>query len=814
MALALSLPSVNAQRILEGQVVPNFTIVDHRTGATSRLYDHAGSVVLLNFFAFWCGPARESSPQVQAGISDYFKARGGSAHGFPVKVLSVNIEKNSPERTDEFIATAKLDRVSDDFHAAIHEEFRTDGLPLFVLINGVAGANRRQWEVLDITTGWSPLSLQDWRRLADSILPGSVAAVEPSSETPPKGWEWASSGRREVIFTDLEFARGRWVAVGSEGSLRTSTDGRGWESRTIGTREWIHDVHAAEAMWVAVGDGGLALHSTDGNQWSLAHSATSDALKSVHWANGRWVAVGAGGAIVTSTDGRTWTRIDSPTPHSLYRVAYGAGRWVAVGGSGVVISSVDGRAWVTAASVTDSALFDVAHGGGRWVAVGARDALVSSLDGLRWSFTSQGSSRRLERLVVGDGRWATVGSSGEILGSSTGLEWRRSVVSTGRTFRDVSVANGVWVAVGDGGRLAWSLDGVVWQVPSSTLTPDLRVVRYGEGRWVAAGSDGALISSVAPSGGVTWLPSITSLDIVRDGGRIELRVSGGDPLDLEVSSDLRTWRRLDPGSRAPVGGDPMVSITGGSVLLGPPSGAAMARFFRLPTGLAPLQTVRVDLDSSFSLTPYPGGFQRAQGVAPYQLTQTPREPLRREPVYKDASRVLYGALRLGNSADTLVSFALDRPGTDGSQWVAYVDTNNDEDLTNDGPPLPNSGEKPHDRYPGLVGFAISAACQVEIDAGDRLLNRIFRFWLWTWNSVEVRYYATACYSGTVNLGSTPYAAMAVEWGVPGRADSLYREDGLWLDLNRDGKFDDAEQYFDGDLINLGGERFRLALEYR
>jgi peroxiredoxin len=136
---ALAASAIAASRLI-GQPAPDFALRSME-GENLRLSEHLGEVVVINFWATWCGPCRQEMPLLDDLYAKY-KLAG-------MTLLSVNIDESS-ERAAEMAHTLKVSYpVLFDDRQEVSRAFEVNAMPLTVMID-------REGVVRQVFEGFKP----------------------------------------------------------------------------------------------------------------------------------------------------------------------------------------------------------------------------------------------------------------------------------------------------------------------------------------------------------------------------------------------------------------------------------------------------------------------------------------------------------------------------------------------------------------------------------------------------------------------------------------------------------------------------------
>jgi thiol-disulfide isomerase/thioredoxin len=144
--------------------------LDLLDGKKFRLADHKNKVVVLDFWASWCGPCLQTMPLVDK-VAREFADQG-------VELVTINLEE-TPERVHTALDRLKLESaVALDKEGRVAERYGATSIPQTVIVD-------RDGKVARLFVGGSPRFDEQLRQALKAILfPGSAAG-----ESSPKALE-------------------------------------------------------------------------------------------------------------------------------------------------------------------------------------------------------------------------------------------------------------------------------------------------------------------------------------------------------------------------------------------------------------------------------------------------------------------------------------------------------------------------------------------------------------------------------------------------------------------------------------------------
>jgi len=269
-----------------------------------------------------------------------------------------------------------------------------------------------------------------------------------------------------------------------------------WNEYASGGPDNLNDICYIGDKYIAVGDNGTIMTSTDAINWTRQTSPTYFDLYGIDHTDGTIIAVGEAGTILKSSDGILWEMENWSTEVSFFDVAYGNGDFVAVGSMGTVIQIPMDGPMRAADSKVFSWLYNIVWADRRFVAVGSTGSILTSPDTYNWYL--QGAPLRDHLLGVGwtDSLVVTVGYNGLAGTSPTGNFWTRRVPEVLERLDGVASHAARTVAVGADGVIVFSINhGINWARRESPTTSDLNEVIWDGKRFVAVGAGGTILIS-------------------------------------------------------------------------------------------------------------------------------------------------------------------------------------------------------------------------------------------------------------------------------------------------------------------------------
>ena len=111
---------------LEGQTAPDFALKSS-TGENLRLSEYRGDVVMINFWATWCGPCRQEMPLLDELYTRYERV------GF--NLLGVNIDDDSRRAMQMIEELGVSFPVLFDASKQVSKLYEVDAMPVTVLVD-------------------------------------------------------------------------------------------------------------------------------------------------------------------------------------------------------------------------------------------------------------------------------------------------------------------------------------------------------------------------------------------------------------------------------------------------------------------------------------------------------------------------------------------------------------------------------------------------------------------------------------------------------------------------------------------------------
>ena len=148
--VSLSLPGIAVAAAIPGSSAPDFSLTA-RDGGKVRLADLKGQVVMINFWATWCGPCRQEMPLL-AQLSTKYEPLGFT-------LLGVNVEPDSAAAVTWLKGMPVTFPILFDTDSTVAGSFGVEGMPSTVFVD-------RKGQVRYIHQGYKP---GDEAKYADMI---------------------------------------------------------------------------------------------------------------------------------------------------------------------------------------------------------------------------------------------------------------------------------------------------------------------------------------------------------------------------------------------------------------------------------------------------------------------------------------------------------------------------------------------------------------------------------------------------------------------------------------------------------------------
>ena len=359
-----------------------------------------------------------------------------------------------------------------------------------------------------------------------------------------RGQNWAAEKDNPFgwkTIHDVVYGDGKFVAVGDNGSIAYSTDGRKW---TVKEQFNPIDIAYGDAKFVGIGNNGKIAYSTDGIKWTIVNDSifiVDDSRKnyyekidknmSISYGDGKFVAIG-NNKIAYSTDGIKWTVINYfifgvqgykngiayGYEFNIGDIAYGDGKFVAVADNGKIAYSTDGIKWTT----VDDSIFTIVDGNSEYdyhreeksksmSITYSGDKFIAVWNRYYYNKYNEDEEWTIQIAYSTDGReWIKINDHFDVKKSSyygdSSDNYRIKAIAYGNT-KFVAVVNSRYSS--DNGKIAYSIDGRDWTIVDDSRK-SIKKIAYDDDKFVAGyykndNQDGIWTFQIAYStDGINW----------------------------------------------------------------------------------------------------------------------------------------------------------------------------------------------------------------------------------------------------------------------------------------------------------------------
>lgn len=124
LGLCLKTTTINALEI--GQIAPDFTLKNLQ-GQNLNLTEQRGNIIVINFWASWCGPCRQEMPILQSFYDKYNK--------LGVSVWGVNVEQENQAGRDFLKGLDLTFPIFFDESNDISASYQVEAMPTTVIVD-------------------------------------------------------------------------------------------------------------------------------------------------------------------------------------------------------------------------------------------------------------------------------------------------------------------------------------------------------------------------------------------------------------------------------------------------------------------------------------------------------------------------------------------------------------------------------------------------------------------------------------------------------------------------------------------------------